>query len=142
MARPQDALHLPPVVALGLGMGGRFATQLAISFPKKVQGLFLVSTKGGNEVRFDQDKAWAPLVDAPRCTKSPAAIAGRTQVFELWSGAMAQIDRGEAGLEVEELLESVRFGANQLAWGAWNAGPNPTCVACVSSHPFLISCNV
>ena len=82
------------------------------------------------------------MTDLP---KMPAVAAGRTQVFQLWADAMARIDKGETGPEVEELLESVHYGANQLAWGAWNAGPDPTSIACVLSlsppRPCILNSN-
>ena len=49
----QDALGLPRCVVLGVTLGAHVALQLALDFPGKVAGLFLISPQQTEEVRFE-----------------------------------------------------------------------------------------
>ncbi|KZV87143.1 hypothetical protein EXIGLDRAFT_724031, partial [Exidia glandulosa HHB12029] len=87
-----DALHLPPCTIFALSMGTIIALRLALSFPAKVNGLFLVSPLGGPE---------------------PEDVAnGRIQVCEVWKEAYASetVDR--------EALNDAIHGSLQLCWNS------------------------
>jgi len=49
----QDALVLPRCVVLGVTLGAHVALQLALDFPAKVAGLFLISPLQTEEVRSE-----------------------------------------------------------------------------------------
>ncbi|KZV87141.1 alpha/beta-hydrolase [Exidia glandulosa HHB12029] len=91
-----DALKLPACTVFALSMGTIIALRLALSFPEKVNGLFLVSPLGAPE---PED-----------------AANGRRQVFEVWKEAYAS-----EIVDQEALSDSV-FGGLQLCWNSQNFG--------------------
>ncbi len=66
-----DALHIDSAHILGISMGGLIAQQIAISYPKKVRSLIIVSSHfgGPNQIRMDE-RTMALLIALPTETIS------------------------------------------------------------------------
>ncbi|EJD43840.1 alpha/beta-hydrolase [Auricularia subglabra TFB-10046 SS5] len=87
-----DALKLPPCVIFGLSMGTIIGIQLAISYPAKVTGLFMVSPLG---------------------TEEPEGVAeGRVQIHDTWKEGFR-----DKKIDEEAIGDSV-FGALQLGFNS------------------------
>ncbi|KZV91495.1 alpha/beta-hydrolase [Exidia glandulosa HHB12029] len=87
-----DANKLPPCIIFGLSMGTIIGIQLALSYPEKVKGLFLVSPLGSEE---------------------PEDVAeGRRQIHDTWCEAF----KGK-NVDQEAISDSV-FGALQLGFNS------------------------
>ncbi|UCE09968.1 MAG: alpha/beta hydrolase [Candidatus Thorarchaeota archaeon] len=100
-----DALDIDRAHILGISMGGLIAQQIAISYPKRVRSLILVSTHfgGPNHVPID-DKTKALLIAIPTETISRAQ-ATEMRFRAIFSSQFLQ--------ESKSLIESMETWANQ-----------------------------
>jgi len=104
---------MPPVIIVGLSLGGMIGLQLAFDRPEMVQGVMMVSTLGGIEVCRLVNQVVGDETDD---IQLPPVAAGRTQIAELWATHMetrAALNASHPGMSASSLLPtSMSFSSN------------------------------